>query len=311
MKNFRSFLTESKEILNPGVHFEDTPPRESRLETEFRLSAWKADSTQSYMYGTKHQLPERELPHRVLHVANDKIGEGWVDSGAEIKHLPSKSTNFTPANKKFKIVSTHVVHHTSENPYSPGHPIQSKVTEVAAPSGAKYTYVDRGSYGDWYKPDGSRESSMTIHNHLRIHEPSMFPPRKENPNFFSTELQDTQNGKEHHHIFIGSTEPFSAVKHKNWDHMHKETQGALHRAVHQVNANAAKYGVKPYKVTAVYDGQGSNRNAIHLSNGKETAVLHHEKRSGGSTKTLYNQHGKSYVSDDSMTAHAKVFGFIK
>lgn len=311
MKTFKSFITESKEIPNPGVHFADTAPRESRLDTEFRLSAWKANASQSNFYKEKHQLPNRELPHRIMHVSNDKIGEGWIDSDAKITHLPSKATSFTPANKKLKIVGSHVIHHTEENPYAPGHPMQSEVTEVQAPSGAKYTYVSRGSYGDWYKPDGTREYSSAIHNHFRIHEPAMFPPRKENDKYFTTEHQETTNGKEHHHIFIGTTQPFSAVKHKDWSHMHKETQGALHRAVHQVNVNAAKYGVKPYKVTAVYDGQGSGRNAIHLSNGKETAVLHHEKRSGGSTKTLYNKHGKSYVSDDSMTAHANVFGFIK
>ncbi len=67
------------------------------------------------------------------------------------------------------------------------------------------------------------------------------------------------------------------------------------------------YKQKPYKVTNFYEGVG-DRNAIQISNGKHDAIILHQKRSGGSTKTLYNKYGQSGLISGVVEKHATVFG---
>lgn len=308
MKTFRAFLAEAKQNASL-IEFKDSPPAESRLETEFRIGSHNTAKNVSIHHTEFEPLPDEELPHQEVHINGKRRAAGWVLHGVEVPYHSSSAKNLSPTNKKFKITGTHRVVSSERSPYSTGSGLSHNYfTELETPAGNKFVHQHMGSYGVFHLANdpskhGTGISSTDFHNHLREVEPSFFPAVKANENFFSTEHQQG----EYHHVFVGKTEPFGAAKMKDWSHLHPMTRTALEIAHKVVNRAAEKYGHKPYKVKAFYSGS-HGRNAVHLSNGKDEAVLLHVRGGTGSTKTLYNKFGSSSVTEDGMGSPVKVFG---
>ena len=313
MKTFRSFLTESK---NSTPKFEPATPVEDRIDTAYRIhmsnERWReayASLSNTTVHPLHVNLPDKELPYQELKHGGQTVAKGYVESVPHLKTYESSSKNISPANKKLTILSHHVIYGEGYES-SPSVPKVIRATTVMAPSGKQYVHTaesDTPTYGHWHTPTGEKLSSMDVHNHFRVHEPAMFPKKKVNEHFYDIK-KDTDSNL--HTISIANTTPFRAKRHDTWSHAHSATRDSLDSMMNVINDNAAKYGHSPYKVKAFYEGVGQN-NAIHINNGKDDAVILHQKRTGGSTKTMYNKHGRSGITWSDMNNHATVFGAVK